>query len=98
MKSNDAIWTFNKDPQRMIPDWKITKQSTNATISEKRIMGYEIKNGYDSLVWIWDFNNTKNNILLIGSVDKTLDTSTYHFLYTIWWWHFKYHWYIDSSW
>jgi len=74
---------LNEDPQRIIPDWKIIKQSTNGTvISEKRIMGYEIKNVYDSLVWIWDFNNSKNNVLLIGPVDKTLDISIYQCFYT----------------
>ena len=43
-------------------------------------MGYEIKI-FDNPEQIRDFNNSNNNVLLIGPVDKTLDMSTYQCFY-----------------
>jgi len=68
---------LSEDTLREAPRWKITKRSTNGTISEM-IHGYEIIHGYEGLQWVWDINAWSLVLTYLILTKKHVHSSVYY--------------------
>ena len=65
------------NPLHVIPDWKITTKADNSNIVNTFYGQKIVQNLTKGLTWKCDLENSFNNRLLVGPVNRTLNGSTY---------------------